>query len=152
MPTARPQEVVLSKETSLFVNKGTTEAPNWIKVGCGTSKDYGFTKSILTANCDSGTIKVDSGEDPEFDLQFTGFVFEYASANVAANVSASEFEDWGIAGAMKEYRLSRPYTGDRVRTFNAYIASFRETGGNGEIRQYNIGLNFQQKPTMSVQA
>lgn len=152
MPTARPKELSLSKETSLFVNKGTTEEPNWVKVGCGISKDYGVTKNILTANCDSGKIKVDDGEDAEYDLQFTGFVFEYASANQATNVSAKEFEEWCGSGTLKEYRLARPYTGDTVRTFKAYIGTFRETGGNGEIRQYNIALNFESKPTYSTQA
>lgn len=152
--TARVQEAVLAKERNLFVNKGTVETPNWVMVGCATSKDYGFATEMLTLNCDSGKRKVPSGEEPEFDLQLTGFVFEYASGNQATNVSAREFEDWGseIPQEARQYRLAGKHIGDTVRTFSAYIASFRETGANGEARTYTIGFTFVSPPVLTDQA
>ncbi|MCE6992102.1 hypothetical protein [Dyadobacter sp. CY323] len=150
---ARANEAVLNKEVNLFVNKGTTGSPNFVMVGCGTSKDYGGAINVLKLNCDSGTRKVHDGEDAEYDLNFTGFVFEYASANVAANVSRREFETWFKTNPQiaREYRLAGKYEDDLVRDFSAIIASFRESGNNGEARTYNMSFQFDGLPEFSDQ-
>lgn len=150
---ARNNEAVLNKEVNLLVNKGTTEAPNWVLVGCGTSKDYGGAINVLTLNCDSGKRKVHDGEDADYDLQFTGFVFEYAAGNVATNVSRREFETWFKTNPQvaKEYRLAGKYTDDLVREFEALIVTFRETGNNGEARTYTISFQFVTLPELSDQ-
>jgi hypothetical protein len=149
----RVQEAVLSKEVNFFVNKGTSSVPNWVMVGCGNSKDYGFANEMLTLNCDSGKRKVPSGEDPEYDFQLTGFVFEYATADQATNVSAREFEAWGSATpqVLRQYRLAGQFKDDVVRTFSAYIASFRDTGSNGEARTYTISFSIDEKPVITSQ-
>lgn len=152
--TARVQEAVLAKEVNFFVNKGTIATPNWVMVGCGNSKDYGLANEMITLNCDSGKRKFPSGEEPEFDFQLSGFVFEYATANKATNVSATEFETWASAvpQVLRQYRLAGKHIGDTVRTFNAYIATFRETGSNGEARTYTIGFTIDETPTLTAQA
>ncbi|MCF2443653.1 hypothetical protein L0657_06770 [Dyadobacter sp. CY345] len=153
MATARVQEAVLSNEVNLFVNKGTTASPNFVMVGCATSKDYGLAINTITLNCDNGKIKI-APEEPDFDLQLTGFVFQYATANVAANVSAREFEEWAseFPQAPREYKLAGRHTGDLVREFEAVIASFRETGSNGEARTYSVSFQISGTPELSDQA
>lgn len=152
--TPRVQEAVLSKEVNFFVNKGTTEVPNFVMVGCGTSKDYGGAANIITLNCDKGKIKVSDGEEPDYDFQLTGFVFQYATANVATNVSAREFEEWfaEVPQVAREYKLAGKHTGDLVRAFTAVIASFRESGSNGEARTYTISFQISGTPVLSDQA
>lgn len=152
--TARVQPATLSKEINLFVDKGTTGSPSYIMVGCLTAKDYGYANNIITLNCDAGKIKVPDGEDPDFDLQLNGFVFQYAPGDEATNVSAREFEEWGMAVPQiaRRYKLAGKHTGDLVRAFTAVIASFREAGNNGEARTYNISLQIQQTPVLSDQA
>lgn len=152
--TARAQEPVLNKEVNFFVNKGTEAVPNWVMVGCATTKDYGLATEMITLNCDSGKRKVPSGEEPEFDLNLTGFVFEYATANKATNVSAREFEEWAseVPQERRQYRLAGKHIGDTVRTFNGYIASFREAGSNGEARTYTLGITIDETPVLTDQA
>jgi len=152
--TPRVQEATLSKEVNFFVNKGTTSTPNFVMVGCGTSKDYGGSANIITLNCDAGKLKVSDGEEPDFDFQLTGFVFQYATANIATNVSAREFETWfaAVPQVPKQYKLAGKYTGDLVRTFTAVIASFRESGSNGEARTYTISLQISGTPALTDQA
>lgn len=153
MPTARVQPATMGREVNVFVNKGTTSTPNWVMVGCATSKDYGGTANTITLNCDSGKIKMSDGEDPEYDLQLTGFVFQYATADQATNVSALEFETWfgTVPQVPMQYRLAGKYTDDVVRTFTATIASFRETGSNGEARTYAVSLQITAKPALTKQ-
>jgi hypothetical protein len=152
--TARVQEAVLAKEVNFFVNKGTIVTPNWVMVGCGNSKDYGLANEMITLNCDSGKRKFPSGEEPEFDFQLTGFVFEYATANEATNVSAREFEEWAsvVPQEVRQYRLAVKHVGDTVRTFLAYIATFRDSGSNGEARTYTISFTIDQTPVLTSQA
>jgi hypothetical protein len=151
---ARQQDAVLAKERNLFVNKGTEAVPNWVMVGCATQKDYGLATEMLTLNCDAGKRKVPSQEEPDFDLQLTGFVFQYAAADEATNVSALEFEQWAsvVPQERRQYRYSGKYAGDPIRTFFAYIASFRESGSNGEAMTYNVNLQIDGTPVISEQA
>ncbi|MET7253465.1 hypothetical protein [Dyadobacter fermentans] len=149
----RIDPAVLNREVNFFVNKGTEAAPNWIMVGCGNSKDYGGAANLVTLNCDSGKKKVPDGEEPDYDMQLTGFVFEYAAADIATNVSRREFETWfkTVPQVLRSYRLAGKYTNDLVREFQAYIASFRETGSNGEARTYTIAFTIVGLPELSDQ-
>jgi hypothetical protein len=151
---ARQQDAVLAKERSLYVNKGTEAVPDWVLVGCATQKDYGFATEMLTLNCDSGKRRVPSQEEPDFDLQLTGFVFEYATADEADNVSAIEFEQWGsvVPQERRQYRYEGKYLGDAVRTFFAYIGSFRESGSNGEAMTYNVSFTIDETPVITAKA
>lgn len=141
----------MAKEVNLFVDKVSGETPAYVMIGCGTSKDYGGSRNTVTLNCDAGKIRLPDGDDPEYDVQFTGFVFEYASANVAANVSAKEMEQWFQSGVVKKWKLAGKFDGDTVRSFEASIASFRESGSNGEARTYSISLMIKAMPTLTTQ-
>ncbi len=154
--TARVQPAVLAADVNLFVNKEADpeEDPDFVMVGCATSKDYGLANKTIELNCDSGKTTVSSNEEPTYDLQLQGFVFQPATADVATNVSAIEFEQWASAVPQvpKLYKLAGKYIGDPVRTFEAYIASFRESGQNGEARTYTVALTFVKKPVITAQA
>jgi len=143
----------LSKDVNFFVNKGSIGTPNFVMVGCGTSKDYGGAANIITLNCDSGKKKVSDGEEPDYDFQLTGFVFQYASADEATNVSAREFEEWFAATPQvpRQYKLAGKFANDLVRTFTAVMASFRESGSNGEARTYTISFQISGTPVLSDQ-
>jgi hypothetical protein len=149
----RIEPAVLSKEVNVFLNKGTEGAPDWVMVGCATSKDYGLSNNIIDLNCDSGLRRVHDGEDPVYDLQLTGMVFEYGD-EADENVSAKDFEEMAQARplAKHQYRLAGKYTGDTVRTFFAIIATFRETGSNGEARTYTCGFQIDGIPVLTTQA
>lgn len=148
---ARPNEAVMAKEVNLFVDKVGGETPAYVMIGCGNSKDYGGSRNTVTLNCDAGKQRLPDGEDPEYDVQLTGFVFEYASGNVAANVSAKEMEQWFQSGVVKKWRLAGKFDGDTVRTFDASITSFRISGSNGEAQTYSISLLIKQMPTLTTQ-
>lgn len=151
---ARQQDAVLAKERNLYVNKGTEAVPNWVMVGCATQKDYGLATEMLTLNCDAGKRRVPSGEEPEFDFQLTGFVFQYAAGDAATNVSAQEFEEWAseVPQERRQYRYTGKYAGDTTRTFWGFIGSFRESGSNGEAMTYNIGITIDETPVLSATA
>jgi hypothetical protein len=148
---ARVQTAVLAKERNLFVNKGTAQAPSWVLVGCATGKDYGLANEMIKLNCDSGARQVDSGEDPVYDFQLNGFVFQYAEDELATNVSAEDFETWASVKPQvrRQYKYEGKYANDTIRTFWAYIASFRESGTNGEAMTYTVGLNIDEPPVLS---
>lgn len=148
----RIEPAVLSKEVNVFLNKGTSGSPQFVMVGCATSKDYGLSNNIIDLNCDSGKRVVGDGEDPTYDLQLTGFVFEYGD-DAATNVSAREFEEMAAARPLEkhQYKLAGKYTGDTVRTFDAIIATFRETGSNGEAMTYTVGFRIDGVPVLTSQ-
>ncbi|MCF0060120.1 hypothetical protein MUK70_12790 [Dyadobacter chenwenxiniae] len=121
-------------------------------VGCATSKDWGLSNNILELNCDSGKRTVDDGEDSTYDFQLTGMVFEYGD-EAADNVSAFDFETLAQTKPqpLNQYRLAGKFSGDTVRTFFARIATFRETGSNGEARTYTVGFRVDGVPVLSRQ-
>jgi hypothetical protein len=147
---------VMAADYNLFVNKelDPEEEPNFVMVGCTNSKDYGLANKMVELNCDAGKITVPSNEKPTYDLQIQGFVFQYPSGEVATNVSALEFEQWGAAvpQPFRQYKLAGKYKDDPVRTFWATIASFRESGQNGEARTYTVAFAFKDSPVITAQA
>jgi|GEM_PF-4446756 len=151
---ARVQPAVLAKERNLFVNKGSVGTPAWVLVGCATGKEYGLANEMIKLNCDAGTRNIDNGEDSVYDFNLNGFVFQYATGDVATNVSAGEFEGWAAAKPQvrRQYKYEGKFIGDSIRTFFAYIASFRETATNGEAATYAIALTIDETPVVTAQA
>ena len=152
MPTARTQALITGREIYIEVDKSATETPEWVTVGCAKSINYNGAKEILTANCQSGKKKVASGDDPDYTVSISGFVFFYATADVATNVSHAEFEGWMNAGIMKKYRIASAKTGDPIRTFPGIISSCDLTDEVYGLAEYSVSITASTKPVITAQA
>lgn len=145
---ARPVETVRGNETTLAVDKADNET--FVIIKCATDINYSGDRETLTAQCYGGTENLVSGVDPTFTISLNGVVKEYATADQATNVSANDLEDWWLAGTIKDFKYGRPFTGDRVRTFQGFVSSFGEAGTANGLQTYNATITPLKKPVVST--
>lgn len=145
---ARTVDTVRGSETTLAVDKADDDT--FVIIKCATDINYSGDRETLTAQCYGGTETLVSGADPTFTISLNGVVKEYATADDATNVSANDLEDWWLSGVIKDFKYGRPFTGDRIRSFQGFVSSFGEAGTANGLQTYNATITPLKKPTITA--
>lgn len=148
MAVARPVETVRGSETVLAVDKADNDT--FVVIGCATDINYSGDKELLTANCYSGKELLPSGDDPAYTISINGNVKQYTTDNQATNVGSSDLEAWFNSGALKTFKLARPFIGDAVRTFDGFVTSYGESGSVNGLQTYTATITPLKKPVLTT--
>lgn len=148
--SVRTKEIALGYDFRLKVNKTDANPAVYVPLGCAKSIESSLDKEILEANCFSGLTQIASGQQAKEGFSVSGFVFIYATANVAGNVSAAELKQWARDGVTKQYQFAGIHVGDPVETFSAVISNFSQTAAPEGIAEYSFSLVVDGTPVTSI--
>lgn len=145
--SVRAVATVRGIETVLSVDKADNDT--FVVIGCATQINWTSNIAMLEANCYSGKEMLPSGDNAVKSINITGVVKEYATADVATNVSSYELELWHDSGALKSFKYARPHVGDVVREFDGFVTEYSEEGAPNGLQTYAATITPQKKGTLT---
>lgn len=143
--SVRTTEATLGRDFVLSIKKITD-----IIVGCANNITYTGQKEVLTGNCQKGKIQMPSGDDPTYSIQVSGIVFIYASANVAANVSSTEIEQYMQDSNEIEWIFRGKHVDDPKRSGKGYVTNFELAAPVDGFATYNFTITPFEMPTLGT--
>jgi len=148
---ARTEEVVLGNETVIAVDKvSTEESTTFTVIACATSLEWNSSVDTNDVVCYGGEKVLPSGRKPKAQATLSGIVKEYASADIASNVSIRDLYGWHKDKKRLKFAIQRPFDGDAIKTAWGYITQVGEQGSaEGTPMTWSATITFEDVFTVT---